>query len=92
MEFTFSDRFHLLPSPVDATQSVSGTPLDLYGGSGGGGGAGPTVFPEVVDVEANVSLPLLCQPAKIQERFSRGDGDVGRRRCEALAVTDGVID
>lgn len=45
-----------------------------------------------MDVEANVSLPLLRQPAEVEERFPRGDGDVGRRRCEALTVRDGVID
>lgn len=49
-----------------------------------------TVLPEVVDVEANVSLPLLRQPAEIEEPFASGDADVGRRRCEA--VRDGVID
>lgn len=57
-----------------------------------GSHAGYTVFPEVVDEEANVSLPLLHQPAKIEGLVPRGDGDVGRRRCEALTVRDGVID
>lgn len=57
-----------------------------------GGDAGFTVFPEVVDVEAYVSLPLLRQPAKVEELFTRSDGDVGRRHCEASAVRDGVID
>lgn len=62
------------------------------GASASGGDAGGTVFPEVVDVEADISLPLLRQPAEIEERFPRGDGDVGRRRCEALTVRDGGID
>lgn len=45
-----------------------------------------------MDVEANVPLPRLHQPAKIEELVSRGDVDGDRRRCEALAVRDGVID
>lgn len=51
---------------------------------------GRTVLSQVVDVEANVSLPLLHQPAKIEELFPSRDADVGRRRCEA--VRGGVID
>lgn len=45
-----------------------------------------------MDVEANVPLPLLRQPAEIEERFPRGEGDVGRGRCEESTVRDGVID
>lgn len=45
-----------------------------------------------MDVEANVSLPLLRQPAEVEEPFPRSEGDVGRGRCEASTGRDGVID
>lgn len=56
------------------------------------GEAGNTVFPEVVDVEADVPLPLLHQPAEIEERFPGGEGDVCRGRCQILTLREGVID
>lgn len=45
-----------------------------------------TAFFEVVDVEADVPLPLRRHPAEVEKLFPRRQGDVGRRCYKALTV------
>lgn len=45
-----------------------------------------TAFFEVVDVEADVPLPLRRHPAEVEKLFPHRQGDVGRRCCKALTV------